>query len=228
MSDACVLEGTIVLERGCVLHPKAVIIVAPTCTVTFGAGCVVEENAVLHFPGPGNATVGQGNAFQVGCAVDLVPDAVGPASAAAGAGAATALPGPDGAAGHPRAADTHTHTPTPAADASATPTPIVPSIGEWNTFAPRSRVKSVRVGDWCTFGPGTALRPDHPQLELEDAPGARRWKAVPSQSVVYGATSRIRRWDGSGKEHELGVRRSATEFLREILPKCVDPGLSAS
>lgn len=186
------LEGTIVLERGCVLHPKAVIIVAPTCTVTFGPGCVVEENAVLHFPGPGNATVGQGNAFQVGCAVDLVPDVVPPSSP-----------------------------PLPAADGTVPPptsSGVVPSIGEWNTFAPRSRVKSVRVGDWCTFGPGTALRPDHPQLEVEDA-GSRRWKAVPSQSVVYGATSRIRHWDGSGKEHELGVRRSATEFLREIMPK---------
>lgn len=186
------------------MHPKAVIIVAPTCSVTFGPGCVVEENAVLHFPGPGNATVGQGNAFQVGCAVDLVPDVVPPAS--------SGLPDPYDPSGR-----------EPEAEGSAgaigsAREGFVPSIGEWNTFAPRSRVKSVRVGDWCTFGPGTALRPDHPQLEVEDV-GSRRWKFVPSQSVVYGATSRIRHWDGSGKEHELGVRRSATEFLKEILPK---------
>jgi hypothetical protein len=155
-----------------------------------GAGCVVEENAVVRFAGPGTATLGSNNVFMVACVADLVADAGGN------------------------------------------------SMGSWNSFAPRSCVEGVRVGDQCTFAAGTATNASHPFLEVKgdegqtaDSDGDAFMRTtghpaagaapplVPSRTVVHGGASNARTWDGSGEKQEMALRSGATEYLREVLPK---------
>jgi tetrahydrodipicolinate N-succinyltransferase len=89
-----------------------------------------------------------------------------------------------------------------------------PSVGEWCTFAPRSRCLGVRVGNACTVSAGTSVGPAH--ALFRDGP-------MPDRTVVYGSASAARTWDGSGEAQEREVRVNATAFLREILPKYVCP-----
>lgn len=207
------LEGTIVMGAGCVVHPRASILVA-SGEVYFGDGCVVEENAEVLFRGPGRATVGGGSVVMVGAIVDLVPDQPGEGEGEGGG----------------------------------------QSVGEWCSFAPRSRCIGVRVGRQCTIGAGTAVSPSHsifgasnssasgsarasPVKEGGDiggdagdttmaspppsSPSKRRDPAprLPDRTVIYGSASAARTWDGSGEMQEREVRVNATAFLREILPK---------
>jgi dynactin-6 len=178
------LEGGINLGDGCVLHPRCAVMVSPGASLTFGPGCVVEENAIVRFVGPGHAVLGEHNVFMVGSFVDII---------------------------HAEKEN---------------------SIGAWNTFSPRCRVEGVRVGDQCTFGAGTVVTPHHHYLvEIANKPRPRDADGdtlmappapvakVPSRTVVYGASSAARKWDGSGEAMEKNVRVSATEFLREVLPK---------
>lgn len=192
------IEGTLNLGPGCVLHPRCAVLVGPGATLNMGAGCVVEETAVVRFVGPGTATLGSNNVFMVGCVADLV-------------------------AGE--------------------------SVGSWNSFSPRSRVEGVRVGDQCTFAAGTAISPSHPYFQAlaakrkanaqtQDGDGDGNGDAhmttggghgspsasspppfVPSRTVIHGATSAARTWDGSGEKQEMAVRAGATAYLTEVLPR---------
>lgn len=71
------LEGTIILGEKCVLHPRSTVIVDRGASLTFGQGCVVEENAVVRFSGPGHAHVGEYNAFMIASRVYIAPDVDG-------------------------------------------------------------------------------------------------------------------------------------------------------
>lgn len=84
------------------------------------------------------------------------------------------------------------------------------AVGDWNVFAPRSEVKGVKVGNECTFGAGTVVGPGC-GFEGRD------------RIIVYGAASEWRVWDGSAARQEQSVRASSAAFLREVLPKCVNP-----
>jgi len=154
----------------------------------------VEENAIVRFVNPSSGTsahayVGENNVFMVGSFVDIV------------------------AAEPPTRSDRGE------------------SIGSWNTFSPRSRVEGVRVGDQCTFGAGTVMNPAHhifvevanrprpKDLDGDTLMAASSKLKVPNRTVVYGAASAARKWDGSGEAMEKNVRASATEFLRDVLPK---------
>lgn len=171
------------------LHPRCSVIVAPGASLSLGPGCVVEENAIVRVLS-GAAAVGEHTVFMVGCSVDLVG-----------------------------------------------------AVGAWNTFSPRCRVEGVRVGDHCTFGAGTTTTANDadrlPAIQADgknkraatssnssanfsantSASDAQRPPKVPDRTVIYGATSAPRTWDGSGEAMEKNVRLSATEFLREVLPK---------
>ncbi|KAK4686613.1 dynactin 6, partial [Tremellales sp. Uapishka_1] len=84
-----------------------------------------------------------------------------------------------------------------------------PSIGDSNTFQPRSKASSaVTISDHCTLSANTILLPlgtDH--------------ETLPPYTVVYGEDSSRRTWDGSGQDAERGLRAKHVEYLREVIPK---------
>jgi dynactin-6 len=86
------------------------------------------------------------------------------------------------------------------------------SIGDHNTFKPKSKVSSqIVITDQCTFAAGTVTLASDPETsELE---------TVPPHTVVYGALSERRVWDGTTGEAEQSMRAKEREFVREILPK---------
>jgi dynactin-6 len=89
-----------------------------------------------------------------------------------------------------------------------------PSIGDQNTFHPRTRASSaVSISSYCTLAAGTIVLPLDPALppgEIEE---------LPEYTVVYGVHSDRRRWDGSGEKEERALKGKHFEFLREVLPK---------
>ncbi|KAK1924755.1 hypothetical protein DB88DRAFT_486665 [Papiliotrema laurentii] len=85
-----------------------------------------------------------------------------------------------------------------------------PRVGDFNVFHPRSFASSlVHVTDHCNLGAGTVALPLDPMGTDTLAP----------YTVVYGADSSRRVWDGSGETAELDLRQKHTEYLREIMPK---------
>ncbi|WWC85374.1 uncharacterized protein L201_000237 [Kwoniella dendrophila CBS 6074] len=87
------------------------------------------------------------------------------------------------------------------------------SIGNWNTFQPRSVVSSnIIISDNCTISAGTTLIPS-PTIQE----GAI--ETIPSYTVVYGSNSEKRKWDGTGELSEKNLREKHIEYLREIIPK---------
>ncbi|KAL1411275.1 hypothetical protein Q8F55_002226 [Vanrija albida] len=157
------------LGSGCVLHPRCSVRVAPGAALALGDGCVVEEDAVLSFSGPGLASVGAHTVFMVACRADLVPGE---------------------------------------------------AVGAWCSFMPRSRVSGVRVGDQCTLSAGAALDAAHPALVGQvEGEGDGVVPALPPRTIIHGAANAARTWDAGGEAQERALRLSATEYLREVLPK---------
>ncbi|WVW83230.1 hypothetical protein I302_105249 [Kwoniella bestiolae CBS 10118] len=86
-----------------------------------------------------------------------------------------------------------------------------PSIGDWNSFQPRSTVSSdIHISDHCTISAGTTLLP---------SPTGQGNETLPSYTVVYGENSERRKWDGTGQVAEQNLREKHIEYLREIIPK---------
>ncbi|KGB74217.2 dynactin 6 [Cryptococcus deuterogattii R265] len=88
-----------------------------------------------------------------------------------------------------------------------------PFIGDNNTFQPRSTASAgVIVTDNCIISAGTILLPSPAHTD-------ERPETLPPYTVIYGAESSRRTWDGSGQVAEMALRRKHAEFLREIIPK---------
>ncbi|OCF55292.1 hypothetical protein L486_07405 [Kwoniella mangroviensis CBS 10435] len=87
------------------------------------------------------------------------------------------------------------------------------SVGNWNTFQPRSTVSSnIIITDHCTFSAGTTLLPS-PTLQEGEV------ETIPPYTVIYGVNSERRKWDGTGQSTEQNLREKHIEYLREIVPK---------
>ncbi|WWD01523.1 hypothetical protein V866_008468 [Kwoniella sp. B9012] len=87
------------------------------------------------------------------------------------------------------------------------------SVGNWNTFQPRSTVSSnIIIADHCTFSAGTTLLPA-PTLQEGEI------ETIPPYTVIYGENSERRKWDGTGQLTEQNLREKHIEYLREIVPK---------
>ncbi|ADV20596.1 dynactin 6 [Cryptococcus gattii Ru294] len=90
-----------------------------------------------------------------------------------------------------------------------------PSIGDNNTFQARSTASAgVIVTDNCIISAGTILLPSPTHTD-------ERPETLPPYTVIYGAESSRRTWDGSGQVAEMALRSKHAEFLREIIPKYV-------
>ncbi|WWD15827.1 hypothetical protein CI109_100251 [Kwoniella shandongensis] len=88
-----------------------------------------------------------------------------------------------------------------------------PSIGDHNTFQPRCKASSgVIITDNCTLGAGTILLP------LPTLP-PNTTETLPPYTVIFGADSDRRIWDGSGEVAEKALRGKHIEYLREVIPK---------
>jgi dynactin-6 len=86
------------------------------------------------------------------------------------------------------------------------------SIGDYNTFKPKSKVSSqIAVSDHCTFGPGA--------VTLASDPESTALETLGPYTVVYGSLYERRKWDGSAGETERAVKDKEREYLREIMPK---------
>ncbi|WVQ98613.1 hypothetical protein IAU59_005743 [Kwoniella sp. CBS 9459] len=100
-----------------------------------------------------------------------------------------------------------------------------PSIGSYNTFQPRCKASSaVAISDNCTLGAGTILLPSpaaDSQSYDSNATNATNSKieTLEPYSVIYGSSSELRTWDGSGQLAERSIRSKHIEYLREIIPK---------
>lgn len=78
------------------------------------------------------------------------------------------------------------------------------------------------MSDRCTFSAGTSLEPS---LDLSavlngiqvDEGGAI--ERLEPYTVIHGASSERREWDGKSQESEDNLRVKHLEYLREILPK---------
>lgn len=63
-------------------------------------------------------------------------------------------------------------------------------------------------------GAGTILLPSPTGTDQEP-------ETLPPYTVIYGADSSRRTWDGSGHVAEMALRSKQAEYLREIMPKYV-------
>ncbi|ORY32249.1 hypothetical protein BCR39DRAFT_523564 [Naematelia encephala] len=89
-----------------------------------------------------------------------------------------------------------------------------PSIGNGNTFQPRSRATSnVHISDNCTLSAGTVCLP----LVIDLEPGTT--ETLPSYTVIHSSLSERRIWDGTGQSAEDNLKEKHIEYLREIMPK---------
>ena len=100
----------------------------------------------------------------------------------------------------------------------------------------------MEIGSFCTLSPGTTLEPPldtsatlslhsfesistrtrttGQTSDLDLDPSQRKQKArLEDNTVVYGADSARRKWDGKSREAEQNLRTKHLEYLREILPK---------
>ncbi|AAW41739.2 conserved hypothetical protein [Cryptococcus deneoformans JEC21] len=88
-----------------------------------------------------------------------------------------------------------------------------PSIGNNNIFQPKSTASGgVIVTDNCIISAGTILLPSPTGTDQEP-------ETLPPYTVIYGADSSRRTWDGSGHVAEMALRSKQAEYLREIMPK---------
>ncbi|WVO12753.1 hypothetical protein L204_100361 [Cryptococcus depauperatus] len=88
-----------------------------------------------------------------------------------------------------------------------------PSIGDYNTFQPRSTASSaVIISDHCVLSAGVTLWSFPTLLDSEI-------ETLLPYTVVYGADSARKTWDGSGQQSEMNLRTKHAEYLREIMPK---------
>ncbi|WRT67020.1 uncharacterized protein IL334_003986 [Kwoniella shivajii] len=91
-----------------------------------------------------------------------------------------------------------------------------PSIGEWNTFQPRSTCSSgVIISDNCTLSAGTTLL----HSLSSSASTSESMETLPPCTVIYGSNSDRRVWDGTGQKAGRNLREKHLEYLREIIPK---------
>ncbi|WWC69564.1 uncharacterized protein I206_103507 [Kwoniella pini CBS 10737] len=88
------------------------------------------------------------------------------------------------------------------------------SIGNWNTFQPRSTVSNgIKINDHCTFSAGTITTPS---LTIS---GETEIENLPSYTTIFGSKSERRTWDGTNQVAEQNLREKHIEYLREIIPK---------
>lgn len=91
-----------------------------------------------------------------------------------------------------------------------------PSIGDFNTFNPRSTASSaVDISSHCTLAAGTILLPQNTEASMTDP------EILPDRTVVYGDRSERRIWDGSGEMGEREMKSKMRDYLREVVPKSV-------
>jgi dynactin-6 len=95
-----------------------------------------------------------------------------------------------------------------------------PSIGNFNTFQPRSRAPStINISDYCTLSAGTTLSsaPSNSTMDIDSDNDPV--ETLEPYTVIYGARSDRRVWDGKNLDAEENLRLKHIEYLREILPK---------
>ncbi|WOO80869.1 uncharacterized protein LOC62_03G004396 [Vanrija pseudolonga] len=92
------------------------------------------------------------------------------------------------------------------------------AVGPWCSFMPRSRLAGVRLGERCTLAAGTSVDVAHPALRA-DLGGAEDVPQLPDRTIIHGAANAARTWDAGGEAQETVLRLSATEYLRDVLPK---------
>lgn len=82
----------------------------------------------------------------------------------------------------------------------------------------------MEVSDHCTIAAGSTLEPTLDVLAIlgnADDSDLGKAERLEPYTVVYGASSARRKWDGKSAEGEDHLRTKHIEYLREILPKCV-------
>ncbi|WWC61231.1 uncharacterized protein I303_103811 [Kwoniella dejecticola CBS 10117] len=94
------------------------------------------------------------------------------------------------------------------------------SIGDWNTFQPRSTVSAgLVISNHCTFSAGTTSFPASSHTHEASDGLQTETETIPPYTVVYGANSDKRKWDGTNQLAEQNLREKHIEYLREIVPK---------
>jgi dynactin-6 len=203
------LQGEITIGAGCIVHPKASIL-ALGGPIVIGQNCVIEETAAIVNKYAGNVPLSsvspaltkkdpRGDVYRRGQRLhDKVSYVFAPPRSFLTLGVES------------------------------------PRVGDFNVFHPRSFASSlVHVTDHCNLGAFAIPCQDplftssHPRIGAETT-GAGT-VALPLDpmgtdtlapyTVVYGADSSRRVWDGSGETAELDLRQKHTEYLREIMPK---------
>lgn len=108
-----------------------------------------------------------------------------------------------------------------------------PSIGNNNIFQPKSTASAgVIVTDNCIISPSCALLIAGRKLTISITGAGtillpspthtgEEPETLPPYTVIYGADSSRRTWDGSGQVAEMALRSKHAEYLREIIPKYV-------
>lgn len=108
------------------------------------------------------------------------------------------------------------------------------SVGDFNTFSPRSQTSSTtRVTDCCTIGPGCTLIPriqagkvfpEEQAMDEDEVVGSGlEEETLQPYTVLYltgeGDEGRIvnrRVWDGRGEAAERDMRIKQAEYLKEV------------
>lgn len=94
-----------------------------------------------------------------------------------------------------------------------------PSVGDYNTFHPRSTASSaVAVSSHCTLAAGVVLLPLDPQASMANP------EILPERTVIYGEHAERRVWDGSAEAAERDMKTRMREYLKEVVPKYVGGG----
>jgi dynactin-6 len=187
------LSGTITIGAGCIIHPRASIL-ATTGPIELGKNCVIEELAVIENTGrPGEE--GEDLVLRIGHNNQF-------------------------SVGCRASLRQLQHRSSCLAELTRTDIQAR-SIGDDNTFHPRSRVpSSIAVSQHCTVQAGVTVSPSaHAESGGIDE--------LAPYTVVYGSMAERRLANPTEKDGRLGaiqevedrVRRDKLAFLREHLPR---------
>lgn len=192
------LRGEISVGSGTVIHPKATIL-ALQAPISIGSNCIIEETAVIVNRRSTPIKIGDNNLFEVGCRVE-----------AAGVGnhnvfeikcrvASNITVGSHCVVG---------------AGCSVLPKPI--ADGELEKLFDHDEAESPKEQAVGTEAETGAQSIDNPNKDEGDK---QVLETLPDQTVVYGADSKRRLWNGEGAQQQAALHAKHLEYLRDAIPR---------